>query len=102
MSRFEAERQHAVAALDRALSGKPAEEKETVDVAERAVVHLRDALIEQLRNQSESSVDPTCRQKLDQVNMAISLIGGVEYPAEGPQRKPLEQAREVLQSLKGA
>ncbi len=73
----------------------PAELKAEVDVAERAIVALRDALIVSLRSASEAGA----RRALDQVNIALSLVVGLEYPMGGLQRSMLEGARSVLQAV---
>lgn len=84
----------AIGLLDEALSKPPAELKAEVDQAERAVVALRDELIDRWRTAAEAKV----RKALDEVNAALSLIVGLEYPMGGLQRKMLEQARGALQS----
>ena len=86
----------AVRLLDDALGKPPAELKAEVDVAERAVVALRDALIAQRRESPSEAV----QARLDQVNVALSLVVGLEYPMGGLQRTMLEQARSVLDAAR--
>lgn len=82
----------AICLLDEALNKPPTELKHEVDSAERAVVALRDNLIDQLRTSGAAGVTA----ELDSVNAALSLIVGLEYPMGGLQRDMLKQARLVL------
>ena len=94
---FASLRDDSVAALERALRLKPEDLGQEVDTAERLVVRLRDCLIEWIR--PGDSAGHRWQTALDQVNAALSLIVGVEYPAVGIQRSLLEQARESLKAL---
>jgi hypothetical protein len=69
-----------------------------VDLAERSVVRLRDALIELSR--SDSASDHGVQSALRQANATFSLIVGVEYPAAGIQKRLLEQARDTLKEMR--
>jgi hypothetical protein len=89
----------AIAKLDRARQEQPADLSEDVDEAERAAVQLRDQLIEQLRQGGAPAELAGTREALSAVNMALSLIVGVEYPAAGIQRKLIEQASTALRDL---
>ncbi len=91
--------QVAVAAIERALQLPPLQLNLEVDAAERAVVHMRDHLIDRLRQDGTAAEAPGWRAMLKQVNTALSLIVGVEYPSVGERPKPLEQARDLLQGL---
>src|SRR5690348_15011135 len=91
--------QTALDAIDRAIGEPPAELKQDVDVAERAIADLRDCLIRELRQASPDTDTRRRRDMLDQANVALSLVVGVEYPSGGIQRKVLEQARDVLRGL---
>ena len=92
----------AVDALDQALSLPSTQIKEEVDVAERAVVRLRDAAIERLRGDSAAEDQPPLKAARHGANVALSLIASVEYPAAKIQRSKLESARGVLQGLVAA
>src|SRR5690349_14647862 len=83
----------ALRLLEDALQKPPAELKAEVDVAEAAVADLRDELISRLR-----AGDSSVRSPLDDVNVALSLLVGVEYPAGGIQRQLVQQAQTALQS----
>lgn len=83
----------AIRLLDDALQKAPTELKAEVDVAEQSVAMLRDELIERLR----AAADPHTRRALDKVNVALTLVVGLEYPMGGLQRSMLEQARTTLQ-----
>lgn len=88
----------ALRRLDDALGKPPGELKAEVDLAEQAVAALRDNLIHHWRE----SPSPSVRASLDQVNVALSLIVGLEYPVGGLQRQLLEQARAVLDTARRA
>ena len=95
-------RQHceeAVEAIEAVLAEKPRQRLQIVDFGESAIVRLRDCLIERLRQENQSSLAQPLQDALNQVNIALSLIVGVEYPGAGIQQRPLEQAREVLEKL---
>ena len=87
-------RDDCVARLDGALGLPPEQLGQQVDVVEREVARLRDALIQRLRRHELPDREP-----LDKVNAALSLIVGVEYPVAGLQRKSLEQARDTLREV---
>ena len=84
----------AIGLLDAALDKPAALLTAEVDTAERKIVALRDVLIERARRQG-SGVDSS----LGQVNVAVSLVVGLEYPVAGVQRELLTQARSVLQQV---
>jgi hypothetical protein len=86
----------AIEAIDRAIPEPASELKQDVDVAERAIAELRDCLIRHLRRVPDGADSERRRRILDQVNVALSLVIGVEYPSGGIQRQQLEQARDVL------
>ena len=88
----------AVALLEDALSKPPETLRAEVDEVERAVVAVRDHLIQRLR-QTPRTPDPALRRALDQVNVALSLVVGIEYPVGSVQRDLIEQARATLTAL---
>ncbi len=92
-------RTEALTLLDEVLGVTPRDRYEEVDMAERAIVHLRDSLIDRLRREEDLAQVTRLHQALDRTNVAISLITGVEYPGAGIQEESLKQAREVLQRL---
>ena len=87
---------HTVELIEQAQHEQPRHLSEDVDEAERAIVMLRDRLIERLRSEPGATRE---RDALNSVNAALSLIVGVEYPAAGIQRKLLEQAAAALHDL---
>jgi hypothetical protein len=89
----------AVSLLDEVLGMAPRDRYQEVDRAERAIVHLRDGLINRLRREEDASQVARLQKALGRINAAISLITGVEYPGAGIQEASLTQAREVLQDL---
>ena len=86
----------AVTSLDRLLEASPYPRFQELDVAERAIVRLRDGLIERLRQEGASAEAPRLRALLDRANIAVSLVVGIEYPAAGIRRQLLEMARDAL------
>ncbi len=89
----------AVRELDEGCALPPFNLGEEVDAAERAVVRVRDGLIVRLRAGGDRGDVRRWRQALRHVNMALSLIVGVEYPSIGIRRKPLEQASATLKEV---
>ena len=87
----------AVATLDRLLETSPYPRFQELDGAERAIVRLRDGLIERLRQEGASAEAPRLRGLLERANIAVSLVVGMEYPAAGIRRQLLEMARAALQ-----
>ncbi len=74
----------------------PVDELETgLDEVQLKIVDLRDRTIEKLRRQE----NPDQRRLLQQLNLALSLIFGLEYPVTGFQRNKIQQTRDVLQRL---
>jgi hypothetical protein len=92
-------RTEAVTLLDEVLGMTPRDRYQEVDMAERAIVHLRDSLINRLRREEDLAQVTRLHEALDRTNVAISLITGVEYPGAGIQEESLQQARKVLQNL---
>jgi hypothetical protein len=88
--------QAAVASLDRLLEASPYPSFQELDLTERVIVRLRDGLIERLRQDNASAEAPRLRGLLEQANIAISAVVGVEYPAAGVRRELLEMARDAL------
>ncbi len=89
----------AIEAIDRVLATPPRDRHQIVDFGECAIVELRDCLIERYRQAGDPSEKQRLRSELDQVNLALSLITGIEYPGAGIQEKTILPAREVLGKL---
>ncbi len=95
-------RDAAVRSITEVLATPPRERHQIVDYGEQAIVRLRDCLIEHLREaQAENKAAdlPHLREALNQANIALSLITGVEYPGAGIQEKPMLLALEVLKKM---
>ncbi len=84
--------------METVLAAKGRERYQVVDYGERALSQLRDCLIMELRK-GEGPQSARLRTLLNQVNTALSLVVGVEYPGAGIQEKLLAQARDIVQSL---
>ncbi len=89
----------ALAALERAIPAPPIQLSQEVDTAQRFVVNARDALIERLRREGTAQDGARIKDLLGRLNTALSLMASSEYPASGIQRKPVEQARDLLKGL---
>jgi hypothetical protein len=98
-SSFTDQCQEALTSLNRVLEILPQWRFQEVDMAERAIVRLRDSLIDRLRGENAPAETGRLRAALDRVNVALSLVTGIEYPAAGIQEMPLKQARDVLKDL---
>ncbi|MEJ2557989.1 MAG: hypothetical protein P8186_17550 [Anaerolineae bacterium] len=98
-SPFAEQCQEALTSLERVLEILPQWRFQEVDMAERAIVRLRDSLIDRMRGESAPAETGRLRAALDRVNVALSLVTGIEYPAAGIQEVPLKQARDVLKDL---
>ncbi len=86
----------AIEGLERAQQAPPLLLLREADLALRATVRLRDALIEHLRRGNAS---PNARAALDRVNVALSLIVALEYPTGGIQREAARQAHDALKCV---
>ncbi len=86
----------AMAALERAHNAPPLQFTQEADAALRSAVALRDELIAQLRGG-----DAAARAALDSVNVALSIIVGLEYPAAGITRETTTHARAALEQALG-
>ncbi len=91
--------QEAMDAIQAVLEAPPRDRHQIVDDSERALVRLRDRLIRRYRQEEDAQVKSGLRSALDQVNIAVSLITGVEYPGAGIQEKTIEQAQDVLKGM---
>ncbi len=86
----------AIAALERAHAAPPFQFTRESDAALRSAVAVRDELIAQLE-----PGDATAHAALDQVNIALSIIVGLTYPAAGLPRETIQHARSALQTALG-
>ncbi len=89
----------AIETIEVVLNKPPRERGQAVDFGERATVRLRDCLIEQYRQSEDAPERANIRYALEQANIALSLITGVEYPGAGIQEKPMQEARDLLKAL---
>ncbi len=87
--------------LENAVSLKAADLQEQTDTAIRALVRLRDHVIDNMRSEQDSDGKREYKEFLDQVNIAISYSAAVEYPLTGIHRKMIQQADETLKKWTG-
>ncbi len=86
----------ASAALERALNLPPLQVSREADVAERAIVKVRDELIGRLRANSDPA---TTRTQLDRANVALCLVAALEYPVGGTPRHSIQGALNAVQAI---
>lgn len=72
-----------------------------VDIAENAVARLRDILIDDYRSAASLDRANEIRGLLETVNIVLSLITGVVYPAGGFEKSGIESARNLLAQRTG-
>ena len=84
----------ALSAVDAVLAGKSESPQAATVELTKAVVRLRDALIESLR-----AGDATAKRELDHTNSLLSLVVSIQYPMQGKQWEKLKDAREGLARL---
>jgi hypothetical protein len=84
--------------LEQGLGRPPAELQLDVDKVENLVAKVRDCFIQRLR-QDQSSRNSRWRGPLDEINVAVSLIAAVEYPATGVNRVHTEQALKIIERI---
>ncbi len=89
----------AIAHLEQAYMAPPLQLTRDASAAGRIVVKLRDRMVEQLRQDGNGAETEKKKKALDRLNIALTLIVGVEYPSVGVRRKPIEQARDLLESI---
>lgn len=82
--------------LEELLNLEPYKRYQQVDMAERAIVQLRDVLIAKLRDERDEANHDRTRAVLQRVNVALSLVVALEYPATGIQQGPLQHAYDHL------
>ena len=92
-------RDQAIDRLKEAYDLPPARLTYQVDLAEKAVVQLRDILIERFRDIQKPSEGKEFGKILEQVNLALSFITGIEYPAAGIRRSGIEETKKILEKL---
>ena len=80
--------------IDDAMQRPSSQLKGEVEIAESRLVELRDHLIKTLR-QAENR--PAAQSHaLETMNIALSLVVSIEYPAAGIHREALAEARDLL------
>lgn len=90
--------QEAVHEMNAAVQTDSTRIKKEIEAVEKTVVRLRDHLIGHLRRAGVEEA-AELRPLLEQVNVAVSLVVSIEYPAGGIHREALEEARDVLAGL---
>ncbi len=83
--------------LDAAMKKPPVQMKQDVDGVVTKLARLRDYLIAEQRSRHDISFVQS--PVLEQVNIALSLVISVGYPAGAIQREALEEAHNLLQDF---
>ena len=96
---FRADVKRTIRALDDALEPFPKEATQLLQAAEIGVVRVRDDLIERSRHSEWPEERTSARRDLVQANICVSLSVGMEYPQGSVKKKPLAQARQLLEEL---
>jgi hypothetical protein len=89
----------AIRLLERGLDQGTTELQQDVDKVENLVAKVRDCFIERLR-EGRDHEHARWRALLDEVNVAVSLIAAVEYPATGVNRAHTTQALKILKRIR--
>ncbi len=92
----ETELHQALAAVDQALAERPHKEGHTFSAATRHLCALRDAMLEQRRNQPWPHQS---QRQLDHVNAVISIVLAGHFPLGAVPWQELELARNWLADL---
>jgi hypothetical protein len=85
-----------LALLEKLMQMQPLSFKREVYVVEQSIVQLRDSLIGRLRGLNASNEKTRLSEILNRVNIAVSLIVALEYPAGGIQQELLQQIYDFL------
>ncbi len=85
--------------LEEALDMPPRELGGAVEQAQKRVVGVRDCLIERLRADDRSGKQSFDRKALDRINVALSLIAGLAYPATGIHKRYMKDATKILEEV---
>lgn len=88
---------HALEVIERVLAEKSSktEFRDTAETA-RCIVRMRDHLIGQVR---AGNSPPEAREKLDRVNVLLSMAGAAEYPLSGIHWERMKKTRDLLQEM---
>lgn len=89
----------ALAHLDHLLAHRPERVHEELTHAMRGIVRIRDRLIERLRSANEPS--PALRERLDRVNVLVSIAFGAQFPVTGVHWERIEKTRDELRAMMG-
>ncbi len=89
----------AQAALRRAQTAPPLVALQEADVAERALVRLRDELIARLRADPRVEAAARWHQALQRANAALSLVAGIDYPISALPRETIGKAETLVRSM---
>ena len=84
--------------LQEGLDQPPAELQLNVDKVENLVAKVRDCFIERLR-EDEHQETSRWSDPLNEINVAVSLIAAVEYPATGVNRVHTQEALKIIEKI---
>jgi hypothetical protein len=89
----------AVAALERAIAAPPLQLTREANNTVRMILRMRDKMNEWLRQEGRVGDENAYLRAINRLNSALALLTNMQYPATGIRRKPVEQARDMLQSI---
>lgn len=89
----------AVAALERAMAAPPLQLTREANNTVRVILKMRDKMNEWLRQEGRVWDESSYARAISRLNAALALLTNLQYPATGIRRKPVEQARDMLQSI---
>jgi hypothetical protein len=94
-----ADLREATRALERALQAPTLEVQLEASSAEKMIVHARNDLIDSLRKDPGAPECHAWKALLEQLNAALSLIIGIEYPSNFVRREKITQAKTYLEEI---
>ena len=89
----------AVDSLERAMAAPPLQLTKEANNTTRILTKMRDKINEWLRQEGRVGDADSYQRALSRLNSALAQLSALQYPANGIRRKPIQQAREVLQSI---
>lgn len=89
----------ALACLDRALVAPPLQFSREVGSVVRILTQVRGKIADNLRQNPKSVENAQLERAYTRLSSAVMLIAGLAFPGGPVRRKPVEQARELLNDV---